>query len=83
MEDKLTVALIEKFILPLILGIVGWFVKDYLFAVYARRDELVRKEWERRLLEIWCPLYYWSGIVMLSGNQKDGSDTGSRSLKQY
>lgn len=81
MEDKLTVALIEKLIFPLILGIVGWFVKDYLFAVYARRDELVRKEWERRLLEIWCPLYYWSGIVMLSGNQKGWERHGLKELE--
>src|SRR5712691_10589806 len=81
MEEKLTVALIEKLILPLILGTVGWFVKDYLFAVYARRDELVRKEWERRLLEIWCPLYYWSGIVMLSGNQKGWERHGLKELE--
>src|SRR5712691_6397013 len=81
MEEKLTVALIEKLILPLILGTVGWFVKDYLFAVYARRDELVRKEWEKRLLEIWCPLYYWSGIVMLSGDQKGWGRHGLKELE--
>ena len=71
----------EKLILPLILGIIGWFVKDYLFAVYARRDELVRKEWEKRLLEVWCPLYYWSGIVMLSGNQKGWEPHGLKELE--
>ena len=81
MDDKLTAALIEKLILPLILGIIGWFVKDYLSAVYARRDELVRKEWERRLLEFWCPLYYWSGIVMLSGNQKGWERHGLKELE--
>ena len=70
MEDKLTPMLLEKLLFPLILGIVGWVVKDFLFAVYARRDELVRREWERRLLEVWSPLYYWSGIVMLSEKDK-------------
>ena len=81
MEDKLTAALIENLILPLILGIVGWFVKDYLFAVYARRDEIVRKEWERQLLEVWCPLYYWSGIVLLSGDEKGWERHGLKELE--
>lgn len=81
MEEKLTPLLIEKLALPLILGIVGWFVKDYLFAVYARRDEVVRREWERRLLEIWSPLYYWSGIVMLSGEAKGWERHGLKELE--
>ena len=81
MEDKLNTALIEKLILPLILGIVGWFVKDYLFGVYARRDEIVRKEWEKRLIDVWCPLYYWSGIVMLSGNEKGWERHGLKELE--
>ena len=81
MEDKFTPVLLEKLILPLILGIVGWFVKDYLFAVYARRDEVVRREWERRLLEVWSPLYYWSGIVMLSGKEKGWERHGLKELE--
>lgn len=72
---------IEKLVLPLMLGVVGWFVKDYLFAIYARRDELVRKEWERRLLEVWCPLYYWSGIVLLDGAYKGWERHGLRDLE--
>jgi hypothetical protein len=81
MEERFTPLLIEKLILPAILAIFGWFVKDYLFAVYARRDELVRKEWERRLLEVWCPLYYWSGIVMLSGKEKGWERHGLQELE--
>lgn len=81
MENKFYAVLMEKLVLPLILGIIGWFVKDYLFAVYARRDEIVRKEWEKRLLEVWCPLYYWSGIVMLIGNQKGWERHGLRELE--
>lgn len=81
MEDKITPLLIEKFFFPLILGIVGWFVKDYLFAVNARRDDLVRKEWERRLLEIWSPLYYWSGIVMLSAKEEGWNRHGLKELE--
>jgi hypothetical protein len=81
MEDKITSVVIEKLIFPLILGIVGWFVKDFLFAVYARRDELVRKEWERRLVEIWSPLYYWSGIVMFSGKEKGWQRHGMKELE--
>lgn len=81
MEDKLNAVLIEKLLLPLILGIVGWFVKDFLFSVYSRRNELVRKEWEKRLLEIWCPLYYWSGIMMLSGNEKGWERHGLKEVE--
>lgn len=80
-DDKLTLALIEKLVFPLIVGIVGWFVKDYLFAVYARRDELVRKEWERRLLEVWSPLYYWSGVVLMDGRQKGWDRHGLKELE--
>jgi len=81
METQVSGAILEKLVFPLILGIVGWFVKDYLFAVYARRDELVRKEWERRLLETWCPLYYWSGIVLFSGNQSGWERHGLKELE--
>lgn len=81
MDDNFAPVLIEKLILPLILGIVGWFVKDYLFAVYTRRDEIVRREWERRLLEVWSPLYYWSGIVMLFGAEKGWNRHGLKELE--
>jgi hypothetical protein len=70
MEEHLSPALVEKLIVPAVVGIVGWFIKDYLFAIHAKRDELVRKEWERRLLEVWSPLYYWSGIVLLDGKER-------------
>jgi len=80
-EDLLKTPLVEKLLFPLILGIVGWFVKDFLFAVYARRDELVRKEWEKRLLEVWSPLYYWSGIVMLSGKERGWDRHGLKELE--
>lgn len=81
MENNLIVVLLEKLILPLIFGVVGWFVKDYLLAIYARRNELVRKEWEWRLIEVWCPLYYWSGIVMLDGVQKGWERHGLKELE--
>ena len=80
-EDELGPTLIEKLIFPLIVGIVGWFLKDYLFAVYARRDELVRKEWERRLLEVWSPLYFWSGVILLDGKQKGWDRHGLKELE--
>ncbi len=64
-EDHLASILTEKLFIPLVLGIAGWFIKSFLFTEYARRNEAVRKEWEWRLLEVWSPLYYWSGIVEL------------------
>src|SRR5688572_11542010 len=80
-EDKFIQDLVEKLAIPLVLGLVGWFVKDYLFTVYARRDELVRKEWEKRLLEVWSPLYYWSGVVMLSGRERGWDRHGMKELE--
>jgi hypothetical protein len=82
MEGLLTKDILEKLLFPLIMGIVGWFVKDFIFAVSARRDELVRKEWERQLLEVWSPLYYWSGIVMLKDKEKGWNRHGLDKLEQ-
>ncbi|MDP3981389.1 MAG: hypothetical protein Q8Q33_08265 [Chlamydiota bacterium] len=81
MNKDLTFILFEKLLLPLIIGIVGWFVKDYLLSIYARRNEIVRKEWEWRLIEVWCPLYYWSGIVMLDGDKEGWNRHGLKELE--
>lgn len=81
MSDLLEGAVLEKLIFPLLIGAVGWLVKDYFFSVYAKRDEIVRKEWERRLFDIWCPLYYWSGIVMLDGAPKSWDRHGMKEFE--
>lgn len=82
MDEKILAQLLEKLFVPLVLGVGGWFVKDYLFAVYAKREDLVRKEWEKRLLEMWSPLYYWSGIVLLDGSTKGWDRHGLDELEK-
>ena len=81
MNDQVTAALLEKLVFPLVLGIVGWFVKDYLFTVYGRREQTVRTEWERRLLDVWCPMYYWSGIVLLDDRLRNWDRHGLKELE--
>lgn len=80
--DKTSLDLLDKYFAPVALALLGWFLKDYLFALYAKRDELVRKEWERRLLEIWGPLYYWSGIVLLDSKVKDWNRHGLKEVEE-
>jgi len=80
--DKITLELFAKYVMPVVLGLIGWFVKDYLFAIYAKRDEMVRKEWEKRLVEIWDPLYYWSGIILLDEKAKGWSRHGLDELEK-
>ncbi len=63
--------LIAKLVIPLVLGLVSWFIKDHLVGLASKRENLARVEWERQLTEIWSPLFYWSGVVMFS-NAKEG-----------
>jgi len=55
---------LPKLLLPLLIGLVSWFIKDYLFTQWRKKEELLREEWYQRLTEVWSPLYYWSGVAL-------------------
>lgn len=52
-------------------GLAAWFIKDFLFGLYQKRAALERHEWEYRLKDVYCPLYYWSGVLMFDTAEDD------------
>jgi hypothetical protein len=56
---------LEQLLTAALVGLAGWFVKDFAFGLIRRRNELERNEWEYRLKEIFCPLYFWSGLLTM------------------
>ena len=56
---------LEDVLIAALIGLSGWFVKDFLFGLFKKRNELERLEWEYRLKEVYCPLYFWSGLLAM------------------
>jgi hypothetical protein len=56
---------LEQVLSAALVGLAGWLVKDFAFGLIQRRNELERREWEYRLKEIYCPLYFWSGLLAM------------------
>jgi hypothetical protein len=61
---------LDRLIFPVSLAIISWFVKDFVFKLANKRNYAVNREWEFRLKEIFSPLYYWSGILVLRTNNE-------------
>jgi hypothetical protein len=61
---------LENVLIAALLGLAGWFVKDFLFGLVQKRNQLERLEWEYRLKEIYCPLYFWSGLLAMRTDKK-------------
>jgi len=74
--------LIEKIMVPAAVALVSWLIKDFIFGLYTKRNEALRKEWEHRLNEIWSPLFYWSGIVLLDDVKKGWEKHGLTELEK-
>jgi hypothetical protein len=53
----------QAWALTVVVGVLGWLVKDFFFGVIAKRDDLIRAEWKDMLKGLWCPLFYWSGVI--------------------
>lgn len=70
-----------KILVPILFGLVSWFIKDYLFAQWKKREELLHAEWKQRLTEVWSPLFYWSGIVLFNNDQKSWEKHGIKELE--
>jgi len=71
---------IEQALMPLVIGLISWLIKDLLVKTASKRNEAVRKEWEYRLKEIWSPLFYWSGIVIFSDSERGWKRHGLKEL---
>ena len=73
---------IDKFVVPAVVALVSWLIKDFLFDLSVKRNEALRREWEFRLKEIWSPLYFWSGIVLFADNAKEWDKHGLADLEK-
>lgn len=70
-------------ILAVVLAILSWFAKNNVVAYMTKREEAARKEWEFRLMNIWNPLFFWSGAVLFEPSKKDSEDPkGSYGVKE-
>lgn len=49
---------------PIVVGLISWFIKDYVFSLMQKRQEALRTEWRSRLIDCWSPLFFWSGVVL-------------------
>lgn len=74
--------MIEKIVVPAAVALISWLIKDFIFGLYTRRNEALRREWEYRLKEIWSPLFYWSGIVLLDDVKKGWEKHGLTELEK-
>lgn len=63
-------ASVGRLLIPAFIGVAGWFLKEFLFGLHQKRNRLERLEWEYRLKEIYCPLYFWSGLLFLHTDQR-------------
>lgn len=73
---------IEKYVLPAIVALVSWLIKDFLVGLNVKRSEALRREWEFRLKDVWSPLYFWSGIVLFEGSKKGWDKHGISELEK-
>lgn len=62
---------LKVLIAPIVVALVSWLIKDYIFAQQKAKQEMLRAEWQKRLTTFWSPLFLWSGIVIM----KDGHNT--------
>lgn len=54
---------LERVASAALVGLAAWLVKDVAFRLIQKVSEVERSEWEYRLKEIYCPLYFWSGLL--------------------
>lgn len=56
--------LIKVLVAPILVTLISWLIKDYLFAQQKAKQNLLRAEWEKRLTTFWSPLFLWSGMIL-------------------
>ncbi len=73
---------IEKFIVPAVVALISWLIKDFLFSLNVKRNDALRREWEYRLKEVWSPLYYWSGTILFGNDSRGWAKHGVGDLEK-
>jgi hypothetical protein len=72
LDDQVISVLLEKLVLPLIVAVIGWLVKDVIVDLFKTRQNEVRLEQLFRLREIYCPLFFWSGVALFDSQKRSG-----------
>src|ERR1700730_1845359 len=75
-------ALWEKLVIPILVALFSWFLKDFFLGITNARDQTTREEWQFRLKEIWSPLYFWSGVLCFDGGPKSFERYGAKELSE-
>lgn len=63
---------LDRIVVPLLVTVSAWLLKDVIIGLYVARREETRKEWQFRLREVYQPLFLWSGIVLFNHRRKVG-----------
>lgn len=56
--------ILKAIAVPVLVALISWLIKDYIFAQQKAKKESLRNEWLRRLTTFWSPLFLWSGVVL-------------------
>ncbi|MCK9513427.1 MAG: hypothetical protein M0R28_19675 [Pigmentiphaga sp.] len=56
--------ILKVIVAPILVALVSWLIKDYIFTQQKAKQELLRNEWLRRLTTFWSPLFLWSGMIL-------------------
>lgn len=78
--DQIDLVFWEKLVIPVILAVLSWFLKDYLVGIQRQRQEATRAEWKARLSEVWSPLFYWSGVIRFRDSSQSWERYGTKEL---
>ena len=70
----------NELLIPALVAFVSWFVKDFIVELISKRNDITRREWEYRLKEVLCPLYFWSGVITFDNKSPDGMRHGTAEL---
>ncbi len=73
---------VEKYIVPAVVALISWLIKDFVFGLNVKRSDALRREWEYRLKEVWSPLYYWSGVILFGNDSKGWAKHGVGDLEK-
>ena len=79
---KIDNQLINTIIIPGLVGLISWFLKDYIFSIIQKRQEELKSELKTRLAECWSPLFFWSGILITYSEIPNKKEEAVRELEK-
>lgn len=74
--------MISTILAPVVVALVSWFIKDYIFTLMQKRQEGLRMEWKARLVDCWSPLFFWSGALLTYSEITSKTDEAIKELEK-